>query len=154
MIRVFGLIVLLVFLKPSLSHALCVTSAKANLRAAPSATSQLLWTVGKYMPLLEVGRKGAWYKVKDVDGKIAWIFRDLVSSRIDCAVIRVSSSILRNGPGKRFPKTPLGRAFKYSPFKKIERDGGWLKLQDDYGKKHWVFENNIWEALEYSRLSY
>lgn len=134
--------------------ALCVTVPKANLRAKPSTNSKVVWTVGKYMPLLEVSRKGPWYKVKDVDGKVMWIYSSLVSSRIDCAVVRVPASVLRQGPGKTKPSTPLGKAFKYTPFKKIDRDGAWLHLQDDYGRKHWTYETNVWEALEYSKVSY
>lgn len=146
--------VLTVFAFPNVSWGLCVTANKANLRGSPSSKGKLIWTVGKYMPLIQVKRKGGWYQVKDLDGKKMWISSGLVSSRIDCAVIRIPSSTLRKGPGKRFPTTPLRLAYKYTPFRKIDRDGAWLKLKDDFGYDHWVHESNIWEPLEYTRLSY
>ena len=124
------------------------------MRSKPSTKGAIVWTVGKYMPLLQVGSKGGWLKVKDLDGKVMWIFKSLVSSRIDCAVIRKPTSILRTGPGTAKPATPLARAHKYTPFKKLDRDGPWLHLQDDYGRKHWTYETNVWEPLEYSKLSY
>jgi len=154
MSRILWTLTVLVFLFPNISQALCVTVPKANLRSKPSTKSKVVWTVGKYMPLLEVARKGPWYKVKDVDGKQMWIYSSLVSSRIDCAVIRKPASALRQGPGKTKPKTPLAVAYKYTPFKKLEREGPWLHLQDDYGRKHWTYETNVWEALEYSNISY
>ncbi|MCJ8276666.1 MAG: hypothetical protein HRT44_10540 [Bdellovibrionales bacterium] len=139
---------------PNYSSALCVIKDQANLRMKPSSKSKLAWTVGKYMPLKEVKQKGDWYLVKDFEGKRMWIWSKLVSDRIDCAVIKVNTSILRSGPGKKFAKTALGTAHKYMPFKKLDRDGAWLKLQDDYGYRHWVYENNLWEPLEYAQMSF
>ena len=153
--RLFWLVTLsFVFFFPNYSWGLCVTAGKANLRSKPSSKGKLIWTVGKYMPLIQVKRKGSWYQVKGLEGKKMWISSGLVTSRIDCAVIRVPSSILRKGPGKRFPTTPLRIAYKYTPFKKMDRDGAWLKLKDDFGYDHWVHESNLWEPLEYTRLNY
>lgn len=134
--------------------SLCVTANEANLRAEPSSNGKLLWKVGKYMPLLAVEQKGSWLLVKDLEGKKMWIYGSLVSDEIDCAVIKVGKAVLRKGPGKENPYTPLTVAHKYSPFKKLERDGAWLHLEDDYGFKHWVFENNLWEPLEYTSVTY
>lgn len=149
---------LLVFISPlfiaSSSWALCVSVNQANLRAKPSSSSKLLWTVGKYMPLLALSQKGVWIQVRGLEGKKMWIHTDLVSDSIDCAVIKVSKSMLRKGPGASYSKTALSYAHRYMPFKKLERDGAWLHLQDDYGYRHWVFENNVWEPLAYTQLNY
>lgn len=138
----------------NLCHALCVVAEEANLRSRPSASGTLIWKVGKYMPLIELKEKSGWYLVKDLEGKKMWISAGLVSAEIDCAVIKVAKSSLRRGPGTEFSKTPLNFAHKYMPFKKLERDGAWLHLEDDYGYKHWVVENNLWEPLDYTTLSY
>lgn len=152
--KIILLLSFLVFSFPSYSNALCVTVDQANLRAEPSADAQLTWTVGKYMPLVMVKQKGAWYQVKDFEGKKMWIFNKLVSSKIDCAVVSVDKTTLREGPGTNFGKTPLGLAHKYMPFKKLDRDGAWLKLQDDFGYRHWVYEKNLWEPLAYAQITY
>lgn len=120
----------------------------------PDAGAPLAWTVGKYMPLLELKRKGSWYLVRDLEGKKMWIYSSLVTDRYDCAVIKAKTTNLRKGPGTKFGKTHLAQAHRYHPFKKLDRDGGWLKLEDDYGYKHWVFEKNLWEPLNYSTLTY
>ena len=150
----FLLSLVLVFSFPSYSMSLCVNVEQANLREEPSASARLAWTVGKYMPLMMVKQKGPWYQVKDFEGKKMWIFGKLVSTRIDCSVVRVDKTILREGPGTQFGKTPLGTAHKYMPFKKLDRDGAWLKLQDDFGYRHWVYEKNLWEPLAYSQITY
>jgi hypothetical protein len=145
-----SLILLFVTLYIQISWGLCVSASQANLRAKPSASSELVWTVGKFMPLLPVSQ----IEVKDLEGKKMWVFGSLVTDRYDCAVIRVPNSILRSGPGTQFNKTALNIAHRYMPFKKLERDGAWLHLQDDYGYKHWVYEKSLWEPLEYSQISY
>ena len=132
-----------VFIFSNHSLALCVTAEKANLRNKPSGSGKLVWTVGKFMPLLEIKRQSGWYNVKDVDGKSMWISASLVSSRIDCAVVRKPSSSLRKGPGKRFPTTPLRVAYKYTPFKKVDRDGAWLKLVDDFSPTAFRFLSEV-----------
>lgn len=154
MFRMVFIVLLSLMLWPQNSWSLCVKVSQANLRARPSAKSKLLWTVGKYMPLLGIKQKGAWVQVKDLQGKKMWIHGGLVSDSFDCAVVRVSKSVLRKGPGTKFKKTHLSSAYRYMPFRKLGRDGAWLKVQDDYGYKHWVFEKNVWEPLEYSKLTY
>lgn len=131
-----------------------MNAPQANLRSKPTTNSKVLWTVGRYMPLLEVDSKGSWYLVKDLEGKKMWISSALVSDDFDCAVIRVNQANLRKGPEASFPKTPLSYAFKYMPFKKLQREEDWLYLQDAYGGRHWVIDRNLWEPLEYTRVNY
>ena len=138
----------------SKAQALCVKVHQANLRAKPSAKGELLWTVGKYMPLYPLKEKGDWIYVKDLEGKKMWIHGGLVTDSIDCAVIRVKKTSLRKGPGTEFHRTALSYANRYAAFKKLEREGAWLHLKDDYGYDHWVYEKNLWEPLAYSQLTY
>lgn len=150
----FSLLICHLLISINSAEALCVIAQKANLRAEPSSNGKKLWTVGKYMPFIEVDERGGWYLVKDLEGKKMWIAKGLVTDEIDCAVIRVKKSVLRKGPGKEFGKTPLTYAGKYMPFKKLQRDEAWLYLEDDFGFKHWVYERNVWEPLAYTRLNY
>lgn len=131
-----------------------MSAPQANLRSKPSLNSKVLWTVGRYMPLLELDSKGSWYLVKDLEGKKMWISSSLVSDDFDCAVIRVDRANLRKDPEKTASKTPLSYAFKYMPFKKLQREEDWLYLQDAYGGRHWVIDRNLWEPLEYTRVNY
>ena len=105
------------------------------------------------MPFVKVGSDGKWLKVKDLDGRLMWIYKSLVTSSYDCAVVRKTAS-LRSGPGKSKGKTPLAKAFKYMPFKKLKRDGAWLRVEDFHGKRHWIYESNVWEPMNTTKLSY
>ncbi|MCH8157569.1 MAG: hypothetical protein IID18_07450 [Nitrospinae bacterium] len=44
---------------------------------------------------------------------------------------------LRQGPGKHYEK--LWTVFKYMPFKRIGRNGNWLRVQDLDGDIYWVY---------------
>ncbi|MBY0314262.1 MAG: hypothetical protein K2Q26_01995 [Bdellovibrionales bacterium] len=148
------LLLLLSLILSTTSHALCVNSDKTRLRSRPDAKSKISWTVPKFMPLLQVDRKGAWIQVKDVDGAKHWVHAKYVSSKLDCAVVKAKTANLRVGPGTNFGITDLGRARKYSAFQKVDRDEEWLKLKDDYGQVHWAHENAIWEPRSRSRVSF
>ena len=54
------LIISTLFFLPQIGQCLCVNASQANLRAKPKASSKLLWTVGRYMPLLEVDYQNGW----------------------------------------------------------------------------------------------
>jgi SH3-like domain-containing protein len=138
----------------SLSHALCVTSDRVKLRAKPDAKAKVTWVVDRYMPLLQVEKKGAWIQVADVDNSKHWVHARNVSGKIDCLVVKSKVAKLRLGPGTEYHPTDLGAARRYSTFKKMGRDDAWLKVQDDYGKDHWVHEDAIWEPRSYRRVSF
>lgn len=150
--RIFGLLSLILVAQSA--NAVCVNVAQANLRAQPKVNAKLLWTVGRYMPLLKVKEKGKWLQVKDLEGKKMWISSRLVSDDFDCAVIKVNSSNLRRAPSAKAEKSPLKMAFRYMPFKKLKRDDNWLQLEDAYGGKHWVIDSNVWEPLHRTQLTY
>lgn len=139
---------------PMQLFALCVAVDKADLMSEPDFRSDVLWTVGKYTPLHEVSQKGAWLQVQPLDGKKYWIPAKYVSSRLDCAAVRVNKTSLRQGPGNQHPLTDLGYAYKYDSFRKLDRDEAWLKLKDDFGFIHWVHEKNLWEPLMYNQVVY
>ncbi len=143
-----------VLLFSQIGFCLCVNVSQANLRAEPKSNGKLLWTVGRYMPLLEVDLQGGWYLVKDLEGKKMWIYSSLVTEDFDCAVVKVKLTNLRSMPDPKAAQTPLSVGYKYQPFKKLQREENWLYLQDSYGGKHWVVDRNLWEPLEYTQLSY
>lgn len=142
------------FLFANLSHALCVTSDRVSLRSKPDPKAKVTWIVDRYMPLLQVERKGAWIQVADVDNSKHWVHARNVSAKIDCVVVRSKNAKLRLGPGSEYHQTDLGLAKKYATFKKLGRDEAWLKIQDDYGHDHWVHEDTIWEPKSYRRVSF
>ena len=123
----------------------------ARLRAGPSAKQRVTWTVGQYMPLKEIGKKGMWYQVQDLDGQTHWISKSLVTAKFQCVAVKSKIANLRKGPGKKFPATELATADRYTPFRQVQREGEWLLVQDEYKGTYWVADAQMWWPV--SRVS-
>jgi SH3-like domain-containing protein len=132
----------------------CVISPKAKLHRGPGTNYPVSWTVSQNMPLLKIGQMKSWYQVKDLDGEKHWILANAVSRRISCAVVKTRTAKLRTGPGKEFPSADLAFVDRYTPFKKIDRDGEWVQIQDEYQGKYWVHEDNIWIPMIHSHMTF
>ncbi len=126
------------------SHALCVNVAEANLRSGPGTKHEKTWEVFKYMPFSKQSKKGNWYKVKDVDGDVHWIYRKLITSKIECAVVKVDKANIRSGPGKGYNKSALSPAMKYDSFMVLKRKASWVKVKDEFGDTGWIFRKLLW----------
>ena len=130
---------------PPPALALCVKSARANLRSGPGTRFSKTWEVFKYMPFRHLKRKGLWIKVGDVDGDTHWIHSKLVTSSIHYAVVKAKKANLRTGPGTNYRKKPyVPRAEKYTSYKVIRTKRGWSKLKDEYGDTAWVHRKLLW----------
>lgn len=122
------------------SNALCVRVAKANLRTGPGTSYDIVWEIFKYMPLVKVGvsLSGKWYAVKDVDGDVTWIHKDLVTTGYHCAVVKSETVNVRTGPGTRYRKSSISPAKQYYSFKVERRKGNWVRIRDEWGGRGWI----------------
>lgn len=136
------------------ANALCVTSAKANLRSGPGASFKVSWTVGKYMPLKQTGAKGSWVKVQDLDGAEHWVSGSNVSGRIQCVVVRAKYAALRSKPDSRAPTSEISLADRYTPFKKVMREDGWLLVEDDFKEQYWISDTQVWWPVKRSSVAF
>lgn len=126
------------------SHALCVDVSDANLRNGPGIKYEKTWEVFKYMPFDKISSEGNWYKVKDVDGDIHWIYKKLVTDKYKCAVIKVDKANVRSGPGINYGKNALSPALKYDSFKIIKMQSRWVNVIDEFGDSGWIYRNLLW----------
>lgn len=126
------------------ASALCVTASKANLRGGPGSRYATSWTVGKYMPLKQLSRKGNWYQVKDVDGDRHWIHRSLVSASMRCAVVKSKTAHMRSGPSTRNAKQPWSPVSRYYTGKVMQSKGRWVKVQDYEQDTGWIAKSLLW----------
>ena len=136
------------------ARALCVSADVAYLRKGPGKKHKLTWTVGKYTPLIQVGYKRGWYKVKDQDGVIHWVYQATVTKRFKCVSVKVKKAKLRTGPGTKFSYAAYQMADRYSPFKRINEKGDWYQVIDASGNKVWLHESNVWRARKISNFSF
>ena len=123
------------------ARTLCTKAARANLRAGPGKNFRVTWEVNKYMPLVQIDKKGDWIKVKDVDGDTHWVFKSLVDSRQKCVTVKSARANIRRSPSAKSEK--LYTVEKYTSFKLVGNKSKWVQIA--YGKKKmWVFHTLIW----------
>ena len=126
------------------SFSLCINVPEANLRGGPGTKYEKTWEVFKYMPFQQLSKKGNWFKVKDVDGDVHWVYRKLVTEDFKCAVVKVDKANIRSGPGQNHEKSALSPALKYDSFKVIETTPSWVKVTDEFGDSGWIFKRLLW----------
>ncbi len=144
--KVLTLIITLIMLSlpGDYAHALCVSAQDANLRKGPGTKYEKTWEVFKYMPFKKISTKGNWYKVKDVDGDVHWVYKKLVTTIFKCAVVKVDKANVRSGPGVQHSKTALSPALKYDVFKVVQTKSSWVKLVDEFGDTGWILGKLLW----------
>lgn len=142
-ILLLNLFILLCILVDS-AGALCVNVPKANLRSGPGTNHEKTWHVYKYMPFERLAQQGKWYRVRDVDGDIHWIYRPLVTEEFRCAVVKVKEANVRSGPGTNYKKNILSPAHKYYSFRVLEIKDSWVNVENEYGDTGWIFRKLLW----------
>lgn len=136
------------------AQPLCVKSRTAALRKSPSVKSRVSWVVGRYMPVFQVGRKGQWRQVSDLNGVKHWVQARHVTSRYTCAVVKAKSARLWQEASEKSRPADLLFAERYSPFKKLDRDGAWVRVEDDHQGVFWIHENQLWIPANRTRIAF
>jgi SH3-like domain-containing protein len=126
------------------AEALCIKEKRANLRKGPGLTYEKLWEVFKYMPFQQIGKKGEWLRVKDVDGDIYWVHQRLISKKFKCAVIKQNKTNLREGPSTKHPAVNWSPVNKYFSLKVLKITKNWVRVVDAVGDKAWVYRPLVW----------
>ena len=128
-----------------LAEKLTVNASVANIRSGPGTNYEVLWQVEKYTPLqiLDTDKSGTWYYIKDFEGSIGWISKNLMS-KIDAVITkpREDRVNIRSGPGTDYDV--IFKAIKGVPFKVLERKGNWIHLQHADGDKGWIHKILVW----------
>lgn len=137
------------------AFALCVSAYQTRLRSEPSNDAKITWVVGRYMPLVEIQRKGSWIKVQDVDGEIHWALASELSSRQRCVVVKDRVAQLRVGPSAQEPLAEIQSVDRYTAFKRIEAEPeNWYRIEDEAGNKYWILARQVWRAATVTHLGF
>ena len=149
------MIFLTLFLTATTANALCVNTGKVTMYKGPGSQNPKSWVVSKYTPLQELERKDRWIKVRDQDGEVHWVPSTQVTYKFRCVSIKSSVAQLRTGAGPQHPAHPtMMTADRYTPFKRVESDGPWVQVENDFGIKAWVHEKNLWRPVQMVKMNY
>ena len=136
------------------AQPVCVSAPKAKLRASPSTSAKVNWTVGRYMPLEQLAKQNGWSQVRDFRGQTHWVITKNITTNDSCAVVRVRTAPLREGPGNSYPRAEFQLADRYTPFRKVDREGNWVRLEDGFRGSYWTQDSNVWIPVKRSRMAF
>lgn len=134
--------------------ALCVRQSYVDLKLQPKTKSEISWTVGKYMPLVEVSRRGKWLRVKDVDGAFHWSPQEALTAAFKCGVVKQGKVFLYREARAKAPISQYEFLDRYTPVRVLERDSGWYKVRVAYRGDFWVLSKNIWIPKSYIKVKF
>lgn len=137
----FSLIFLLLATGTAVAQRVAVVVDRANVRAGPGTDHDILWTVGKYYPMEVIKAAGDWYKGRDFEGDVGWIFHSLVE-KVPAVVVKKPLVNVRTGPGTDF--RVLFQAEKGVSFKVLESKDKWLKIRHADGEVGWIHRSLVW----------
>ncbi|MCX7627442.1 MAG: SH3 domain-containing protein [Methylophilaceae bacterium] len=116
--------------------------ARGILYDAPSASAKKLYVVSQYYPVEVIVDLGAWVKVRDKTGELAWIeSRNLVPKRTVIALERIEVRDVADMSGR-----VLFRADKDVVLELVEPlvGGGWAKVRHRDGATGFVPASQVW----------
>ena len=128
----------------ALAERMAVIKDIANIRSGPGAKYEVLWQVEKNMPfeVLDKDKTGAWLYIKDYEGTIGWVQKDMLSKMDTVVAIPKAECNVRATPSA--DGNIVFKAVKGVPFKVLERKGDWLHVQHTDGDEGWISKSMVW----------
>lgn len=147
LIHLFILTFIFLFLvTPVYAKMVSINNDGVNIRSGPGENNEIKWEYGKGVPLFIIGEKNNWYKIKDFEDDIGWVYKSLTSPT-PCMIVKANKGTnkkinIRSGPGTGF--NIVAKAYYGVVFKTIEQKNGWVKVEHDSGTVGWVNRSLLW----------
>ena len=125
-------------------NAECITSDNVKLRIAPSKYAAVTWQVRKYFPVKKLGETELWMKVLDLEGDKHWVFKQHLTKKYHCVIVKVTEARIKEEPTKMAKDKYKESAYKYETFKFISAKKGWIQVKDVYGDVGWITLKEVW----------
>lgn len=142
--HVFLITIAVIFILPCTvfsTQRLSVSVKIANMRSGPGEEHPEMWQVEKYHPLVVVEKKGSWYKVKDFEGDMAWIYSSLLDDTQSVITVKDECNV-RSKPA--MDGQVLFKVEKGIPFKVLEKKDNWIKIKHADNDIGWIYNTLVW----------
>lgn len=122
-----------------------------NVRQGPGADFEKIGAVSKETVLIELGRQGAWLRVRLPNGSEGWVSSRYVKPLQDEPVLCTGQSVnFRQGPGLNH--RILRKLDEQEVLLLLRRVGDWVQLRDAEGTIGWASANYVAELADPSAL--
>ncbi len=129
-----------------LAEMVSIVGNDINMRSGPGTRYKILWKLGSGFPLKVLKRKRNWIRVRDFEGTIGWVNKNVVS-RVPHMIVKVHKKSrkrinVRSGPGTR--SRIVAKAHYGVVFKTLKKKNGWVKVHHQKGVTGWVKRSLLW----------
>ena len=112
-----------------------------NMRSGPGLQSRIDWKLEQGYPLQVIGTRSNWYRVRDFEGDVGWVYAPL-TGRMPHVVVKKKKVNVRSGPGRSYRVVALaGRGVVFRTIKSVK---GWVKVRHRNGVTGWVARHLVW----------
>jgi SH3-like domain-containing protein len=112
-----------------------------NMRSGPGEKSKVIWKLERGYPLQVIGKRSNWYRVRDFEGDVGWVYGPL-TSRQPHVVVKKSGVNVRSGPGVGYQV--LAKADRGVVFRTMKNIKGWVQVRHQTGVNGWVARHLVW----------
>ena len=128
------------------AEMLSIDGNDVNMRSGPGTRYRVMWELGNGFPLSVLKRSGQWYRVRDFEGTIGWVNRDVVK-KTPHMIVKVHKKSrkrinVRSGPGTKY--RIVAKAYYGVVFKTLQQKNGWVNVQHEKGVTGWVKRSLLW----------
>jgi SH3-like domain-containing protein len=128
-----------------MARMVAVKNDNVNMRSGPGLNKKVLWKLGIGFPLKVLRTQGKWLKVKDFEGTVGWVHKNVVH-RSGHMVVKAQKKTkgkinIRSGPGTR--NKVIAQAYYGVVFKTLEQKQGWVKIQHG-NVTGWIKRTLLW----------
>jgi len=128
------------------AEMLSISGDDVNMRSGPGTNYKVMWELGEGFPLQVLKRSGSWYRVRDFEGTIGWVHRDVVD-KTPHMIVKVHKNSrtrinVRSGPGTKY--RIVAKAHYGVVFKTLQHKNGWVNVQHEKGVTGWVKRSLLW----------
>lgn len=125
-----------------------------TLRKGPGNQHPISWKVARNMPFLRLERRGPWVRLQDLEGEEHWGRTSELSGQIRCVVVKTNVATLRKEPSNSAATLDFKTVDRYTPFKRIDVDREWIKVEDETGRQAWLHESQVWKPVTVNSISF
>ena len=132
-------------LESVMAKMVAVRNDNVNMRSGPGLKKKVLWKLSAGFPLKILKRSGKWLKVKDFEGSVGWVHKNVVNNS-GHMIVKVQKKTqgkinIRSKPSTR--GKIVAKAYYGVVFKTLEQRKGWVKVR--HGKvTGWIKRSLLW----------
>ena len=131
---------------PVMARMVAVKNDNVNMRSGPGLKKKVIWKLGTGFPLKVMKKSGAWLQVKDFEGTVGWVHKDVVN-RSGHMIVKAQKKSkgkinLRNKPNTT--SKVVAKAYYGVVFKTLKQKSGWVKVHHEKGVTGWVKRSLLW----------